>query len=34
VSYRQEFSSAISQNGGSVSALINQLKQKDQQLGG
>ena len=34
VSYRDEFSSAISQNGGSVSALINQLKQKDQQLGG
>lgn len=34
VSYRDEFSSAISQNGGSVSALINQLKQKDQQIGG
>src|SRR5690348_14757286 len=34
VSYRQEFSSVISQNGGSVSALTNQLKQKDQQIGG
>ena len=34
VSYRDEFSSAISQNGGKVSGLIDQLKQKDQQLGG
>lgn len=34
VSYRDEFSSAISQSGGSVSALIGQLKEKDQQLGG
>lgn len=34
VSYRQEFSSAISQNGGSVSTLINQLRQKDKQIGG
>lgn len=34
VSYRQEFSSVISQNGGNISTLINQLKQKDQQIGG
>ena len=34
VSYRQEFSSAISQNGGNVSALINQLRQKDKEIGG
>jgi len=34
VTYRQEFASAISQNGGSVTALIDQLRQKDQQIGG
>ncbi len=34
VTYRQEFASAISQNGGSVTSLINQLRQKDQELGG
>ncbi|MDE2228429.1 MAG: ABC transporter substrate-binding protein [Alphaproteobacteria bacterium] len=34
VTYRQEFASAISQNGGNVATLINQLRQKDQQIGG
>jgi phospholipid transport system substrate-binding protein len=34
VTYRQEFSSAISQNGGSVATLISQLRQKDQEIGG
>lgn len=34
VSYRQEFSSVISQNGGSLTSLIAQLRQKDQQIGG
>ncbi|MDE2165126.1 MAG: ABC transporter substrate-binding protein [Alphaproteobacteria bacterium] len=34
VTYRQEFSSVISQNGGNISSLIAQLKQKDQQIGG
>ncbi len=34
VTYRQEFGSVISQNGGNVSSLIAQLKQKDQQIGG
>ena len=34
VTYRQEFASAISQNGGSVTTLINQLRQKDQEIDG
>lgn len=34
VTYRQEFASAISQNGGSVATLTSQLRQKDQQIGG
>jgi len=34
VSYRQEFSSVISQNGGNVSVLTNQLREKDKQIGG
>lgn len=34
VTYRQEFGAVISQNGGNVSSLIAQLRQKDQQIGG
>lgn len=34
VTYRQEFGSVISANGGSVESLITQLRQKAQQLGG
>lgn len=34
LTYREEFGSVISENGGNVTSLITQLQQKDRQIGG